>query len=92
MRNTGKTTRLIDKAIQHLFETGRLKLLSNNEIFSRNGEGMKGMKEEDIFVDHDTGPDNSVQKDFNMRIVDRLTREHAGKFAINKYTKNIVLI
>lgn len=79
MRRSGKTTRLVDKAVQHLFEKGSIKILLNNEIF--NEAITNKMTDEEKanhfeFVDQDAQKENSAQRDFLDRFSNRLLQEH----------------
>lgn len=79
MRRSGKTTRLIDKAVQHLFEKGSIQILLNNEIF--NEDITNKMTDEEKanhfeFVDQDAAKGNYAQRDFLDRFSNRLLYEH----------------
>lgn len=81
MRQTGKTTRLVDAAVQYLFKHGSIRILTNSEIFNRNF--MRGFKPEQVdmfltFIDPDTKPDNRAQQYFIEAFDRRLATEHGG--------------
>jgi hypothetical protein len=80
MRRSGKTTRLIDEAVQHLFEHGYIRILLNHEIFNDNF--YKGYtKEQQLplvkFIDQDALPDNLAQLHFLTALSSRLAYEHS---------------
>lgn len=79
MRRDGKTTRLVDEAIQHLFVTGNL------YIPSAGGIELEGVFEElphteQMFIDPDHKPDNMAQTNFTQRFISRLKIEHDPKY------------
>jgi hypothetical protein len=79
MRKSGKTTRLIDEAVQHLFEHGYIRILLNHEIFNENF--YRGFRQEQIinfkkFIDPDTQPGNLAQIFFLTALAARLDYEH----------------
>ena len=81
MRQTGKTTRLVDYAVQYLFSHGHIRVLSNHEIYNPNF--MKGFKLEQVdmflkFIDPDSTPDNAAQRYFIETLNRRLANEHGG--------------
>lgn len=81
MRQSGKTTRLVDAAVQYLFEHGYIKILTNFEIF--NQKFMRGYRPEQVdmflrFIDPDTRPDNRAQQYFIEALDRRLASEHGG--------------
>ena len=79
MRRSGKTTRLIDKAVQHLFEKGSIRILLNNEIFNEEITSKMTDKEKADyfeFVDQDAAKGNYAQRDFLDRFSNRLLYEH----------------
>lgn len=67
MRRSGKTTRLIDTAIQALFERGELHLSLNDNVKSD-------------FLDPDSRKGNKAQRDFVDRLIKRLSIEHSGSY------------
>jgi hypothetical protein len=78
MRRTGKTTRLIDAAIQSLFEKKELRLSLNHDVKSD-------------FLDQDSTPGNQAQRNFVERLVKRLSTEHSYCCEIKKQG-NLVFI
>ncbi len=81
MRQSGKTTRLVDAAVQYLFEHGSIRILTNSEIFNPNF--MRGSRPEQVdvflkFIDPDTRPDNKAQYYFIDMLNRRLATEHGG--------------
>jgi hypothetical protein len=79
MRRSGKTTRLIDQAVQHLFEHGYIRILLNHEIFS-DVLDKRYTKEQQLFlvrfIDQDALPDNRAQLHFLQALSSRLAYEH----------------
>lgn len=81
MRQSGKTTRLVDAAVQYLFKHGSIRILTNSEIYNPNA--MKGFRPEQVdmflkFIDPDTRPDNRAQLYFIEALDRRLATEHGG--------------
>lgn len=81
MRQSGKTTRLVDAAVQHLFKHGSIKILTNSEVFDKNS--LRGYEPEQVymllkFIDPDTRPDNRAQQYFIEALDRRLATEHGG--------------
>lgn len=84
MRQSGKTTRLVDAAVQYLFEHGSIRILQNSEIY--NPYFMRGYKPEQVdmflkFIDPDARPDNGAQRYFIEALTRRLATEHGGSTA-----------
>jgi hypothetical protein len=79
MRRSGKTTRLIDEAVQHLFEHGYIRILLNHQIFNENFY-RSYTKEQQLplvkFIDQDALPDNRAQLHFLQALAARLDYEH----------------
>jgi hypothetical protein len=81
MRQTGKTTRLVDAAVQYLFEHGSIRILTNSEIYNPNF--IRGFKAPQVdmflkFIDPDARPDNKAQYHFIDMLNKRLATEHSG--------------
>ena len=79
MRQSGKTTRLVDAAVQYLFAHGSIRILTNSEIYNPNF--MRGFRPEQVdmflkFIDPDTRRDNSAQRYFIDMLNKRLAIEH----------------
>lgn len=73
MRRTGKTTRLIDQAIQSLFANGQLYLLRKHAL----GKFRNIIKDgSTLFVDPDHKMSNMAQNDFVYKVMKRLEFEH----------------
>jgi hypothetical protein len=90
MRHTGKTTRLVDAAVQYLFEHGSIRILINSEIYNPNF--MRGFRPEQvdaflIFIDPDSRPDNKAQHHFIEMLNRRLATEHSGSVERIKYAE-----
>lgn len=91
MRKSGKTTRTIDSAIQHLFEFGKIYIPTDNLFMEHEGFEKvfrgTGAKESDVFYDIDWRPNNSAQKHFITRLSIRLSNEHPNQVdrIINKH-------
>lgn len=82
MRRSGKTTRLVDEAVQYLFKEGSIRIPSNNEIFDKfyqKGLNNQQMVEFWKFVDVDARKDNRAQDDFLHKLRDRLLNEHKDR-------------
>lgn len=73
-RRSGKTTRLIDEAIQYLFKNKTLYLFTDIGLSSTPSV----TKEKTVFIDPDHRFGNNAQRDFIHRILRRLEIEHAG--------------
>ena len=71
MRRSGKTTRMVDEAIQHLFNNKNINL--HLTILSTSD-----------FVDVDAERHNLAQKYFIDMLIKRLENEHHGAFKIDK--------
>jgi hypothetical protein len=77
MRQTGKTTRLIDQAIQSLFANNQLYLLRKHAL----GKFRNIIKDgSTLFVDPDHKMSNMAQNDFIYRVMKRLEFEHFGTY------------
>mgnify|MGYP000570683064 CR=1 FL=1 len=63
MRRSGKTTRLIDQAVQTLFQKRELYLCSFHN-------------DKSDLLDPDSAPGNHAQRNFVDRLLDRLSIEH----------------
>jgi hypothetical protein len=79
MRQSGKTTRLVDTAVQYLFIYGHIRVLTSHEIHNKNF--MRCFKPEQIdmflkFIDEDHRPDNKAQFYFIQTLNKRLANEH----------------
>jgi len=88
MRRSGKTTRLIDEAVQHLFKHGYIRILMNNEIYRE--DFYRTFKPEQIehfkkFIDPDSTPDNRAQIHFVEALSHRLAYEHGN--AVKRISK-----
>ena len=88
MRRSGKTTRLVDYAIQSLFSTGYIKVPSIHEL----KEGL--YRESNIIVDEDAGVGDNIQKHLFDVIMCRLEVEHRSHqqpkvFRVNKNKRTI---
>lgn len=70
-RRTGKTTRLVDEAIQHLFTKGRLQLSHTHLLLSD-------------FADENAFKNTIFQVNFIDKIISRLEFEHRHSVVINK--------
>ena len=76
MRRSGKTTRMVDEAIQHLFNNKNINL--HLTIFGKSD-----------FVDVDAERHNLAQKYFIDMLIKRLENEHRGAFKIDKNKDSI---
>ena len=81
MRQSGKTTRLVDDAVQYLFIHGHIRVLRNPEIY--NPDFMRGFRPEQVdmflrFIYPDSRPDNQAQHHFIKMLERRLMTEHLG--------------
>lgn len=89
MRRSGKTTRLIDQAVQHLFDKGRVVVpISGLDNVDRSIRGDDPST--DIFFDPDSFNYEEMrsrpiaQRDFAYRLKSRLEIEHPGCFNTQK--------
>lgn len=91
MRKTGKTTRLIDQAIQHLFTNGTLFVPTSWLYKEKGGFGKvfrgTGANTYDVFSDPDWEPGNRAQHDFLKRLENRIIREHGDSISITRVVK-----
>ena len=81
MRRSGKTTRLIDKAVQHLFEHGYIRIVMNSNIYREDfyrGFTPKQIEHFKKFIDPDACPDNKAQLHFVEALSARLAYEHGN--------------
>lgn len=87
MRRSGETTRMIDEAVQYLFENGELYLFKKCgfKIASRNH-----IDSQKIFVDPDHKMSNQAQQDFIYRVMKRLEAEHNGSHKIKTMSKDYI--
>ena len=72
MRRSGKTTRLINDAVEHLFKNGSMTLFTGRQ--TRNSD----------FVDEDASEGNMAQAIFIDRVRRRLSIEHQSQIEITK--------
>jgi hypothetical protein len=79
MRRDGKTTKLIDKAIQTLFTEGKICVPSTDNVITVR-KIVKGTVA--TFIDPDHNENNSAQDDFLHRLKRRLSIEHYNCFLI----------
>ncbi len=88
MSRSGQTTRLIDAAIQSLFEKGELILFRKNGLSKANAV-LKGLP---LFVDPDHTGTNMAQNDFVYRVLKRLESEHKNCYTTNMQHSNYIHI
>ncbi|RDY58019.1 hypothetical protein [Flagellimonas nanhaiensis] len=83
MRRTGKTTRLVDLAIQTLFEKGEIFIADMKWIESeRRGFTSDEIADRDKFID-EIDASQRIQNHLMSRILKRLESEHHGQFEVN---------
>lgn len=87
MRHTGKTTRLVDEAIQYLFTYGRILIPTKGYIHSP--EALRGLTQSEKecivhFIDPDSSPENNAQTHFIVTFRRRLYGEHDREKIIEK--------
>ena len=87
MRRTGKTTRLIDQAIQSLFANDQLYLLKKQALNKFRNIIKDGST---LFVDPDHRMSNQAQYDFIYRVMKRLEVEHAGTYKLKTVSKDYI--
>ena len=87
MRRTGKTTRLIDQAIQSLFANDQLYLLKKQAISKFRNIIKDGST---LFVDPDHRMSNQAQQNFIYRVMKRLEFEHKGSHKIKTINKDYI--
>ncbi len=84
MRRTGKTTRLIDGAVQALFDNGKIIVPTRNQVFDSYDKWKRGLSSEQIndlaFIDPDISDANEAQSFFLKSLRRRLNIEHPGAF------------
>lgn len=79
MRRTGRTTRVIDVAIQKLFENGCIVIPSRDNLTEGRNLYVKGKSEkiiQDLVIDPDYNEGSSVQIVLFEKILRRLEVEH----------------
>lgn len=84
MRKTGKTTRAVDKAIQTLFEYGKIMILKYPKDTMKNF-----MSEEFIFEDEEIT--DKERRILFARILERLENEHEGQYEFEEQDLSIEL-
>jgi len=87
MRASGQTTRLIDEAVQHLFNTGQLFLLKKTALNKQRSFIPEGGL---LFVDPDHRMSNQAQNNFIYRVMKRLEFEHSGSHKIKTISKDYI--
>lgn len=80
MRATGRTTRMIDNAIQCLFEQGNI-IVPSKHIKDENLRSIKYR----IFIDLDSRVGNKAQEHFLKKLLNRLNQEHAGFYNFDNH-------
>lgn len=75
---SGKTTRLIDAAIQELFTNGKICIPFNDQL---SHEKLRGFDAQ-VFIDVDASVDKMAQQHFRDKLILRLSNEHDGYFRI----------
>jgi len=85
MRRDGKTTRLINDAIEEMFKKGKICVplkhpKSIKELKDAMAKDFFKDTKTKIFIDEDSKITNSIQKNFRERLVRRLDTEHTGYF------------
>lgn len=83
-RRIGKSTRLIDNAIQFLFKTDAICIPFGSMFEMRRENNLVG-----IFKDE--GDKYHNQKCFANRIIKRLNLEHANQFEVNETSRGIII-
>jgi len=89
MRATGETTRLIDQAIQYLFEHKQLYLVRKQGI-SKSARNIPS--NETIFIDPGHSGTNMAQQNFIYRVLRRLEIEHALSCKIDMQHRDYIHI
>ena len=87
MRRSGKTTRMIDEAVQYLFEKGELYLFKKCGFKNAVRTLTNHQK---LFVDPDHKMSNQAQQDFIYRVMKRLEVEHNGSHKIKTMSKDYI--
>jgi hypothetical protein len=87
MRASGQTTRLIDSAIQQLFNTKHLYLLKKQALRRSISIIPAGAM---LFVDPDHKMSNQAQQNFIYRVLKRLESEHYGSHKIKTISKDYI--
>jgi hypothetical protein len=85
MIQNGKTTRLIDEAIQELFKNGAIVVPDQCKLKDKDYRKTMARQFPDtkIFVDPDAADRNKAQFHFKRRLLTRLYSEHARSFLYN---------
>lgn len=83
-RMTGKTTKLVNEAIEFLFEN-KFVYIADSDFIEKNFVGLNRQHRESAmkFIDPDYKTSKNSQKDFKERFIKRLSFEHAGMFTTN---------
>lgn len=87
IRASGKTTRLVDNAIQHLFKNSNLYLLKKNAIKRSNSIVPNGSF---VFIDPDHKMCNQAQQEFIYRVLKRLEAEHYSTHKIKTINRDYI--
>jgi len=83
MRKTGKTTRVIDDAIQKLFIVGKITVPSKSILERDSFYRGRKVNSDVIIVDPDWRISNTVQRDLFERIARRVHVEHSQSVDID---------
>lgn len=89
MRRSGKTTRLIDKAIQTLFESGMI-FIPTWYSMNQYKRGKRAIKIP-TFIDVDAHYANFAQENFSNRLLKRLEYEHTDTYTLNGDQSGIII-
>lgn len=81
MRGTGKTTRLIDEAIQILFEYGEVTIPVDSE-----SESFQNRTPVETMVWGAEDFNETSQVELFEKLLTRLTHEHPGQFTVEDFT------
>ena len=92
MRRTGKTTRLVNEAIEYIFKNGELVVFNQHQINKFEKEGARGQTKEFVdcamrFIDVDSNTRApSIQQYFIDKLRSRLEIEHQGSFEVDEFS------
>jgi hypothetical protein len=87
MIHSGQTTRLIDQAVQVLFNSGGLYLVKKNALRRSSSIVPNGQT---LFIDPDHMMSNRAQENFIYRVMKRLEAEHHGSHKIKTINKDYI--
>ena len=90
-RRTGKTTRMVDQAIQELFRYGRIRIPNQSDILNSVHITNMAPQYTYVIIDPDYIEDTHIQQDLFKKIVKRLDNEHKVNLSVD-FKNNIITL